>query len=77
MHGQIREQYRPERVVLGDVRYEYAASSQYDSLLVRWDKRNIGFWRGKKVASKDFAAGITGRIVRDGGRAFQLLVETR
>jgi hypothetical protein len=43
----------------GDVRFGYAASSEYNSLLVWWDSRDIGFWRGKKVAPKDFAASIT------------------
>ncbi|HEV2693816.1 MAG TPA: hypothetical protein VG347_13065 [Verrucomicrobiae bacterium] len=43
----------------GDVRFGYTASSQYDSLLVRWDKQNITFLRGKKVPPKDFIAAIS------------------
>ena len=43
----------------GDVRFGYAGSSQYDSLLVRWESRSINFWRGKKISAKDFTAGIT------------------
>jgi hypothetical protein len=49
----------PSGWLLGDVRFGYAADSEYNSLLVRWDRQHINFWRGKKIAAKDFSASIT------------------
>lgn len=40
----------------GDVRFGYFASSESQSLLVRWDKSGSSFLRGKTVSPKDFAA---------------------
>ena len=39
----------------GDVRFGYVATSEYNSLLVRWDKGGSSFLHGKKVLPKDFS----------------------
>ena len=43
----------------GDLRFGYAASSERQSLLVRWDKSGSSYHRGKNVSSKDFAAAFS------------------
>jgi hypothetical protein len=44
------------RIRMGDVAYGYVGRSESGSLLVRWDKGNIQFYRGKKVSPKEFTA---------------------
>ena len=43
----------------GDLRFGYAASSERQSLLVRWDKSGSSYHRGKNVSPKDFAAAFS------------------
>lgn len=43
----------------GDVSYGYLGRSEYNSLLVRWDKASIHFYRGKKVSRKEFTTAFS------------------
>lgn len=40
----------------GDVSFGYAAQSEFGSVLVRWDRNRIDFYRGKNVSAKDLTA---------------------
>lgn len=43
----------------GEVSFGFLGRSEYNSLLVRWDKASIHFYRGKKVSPKEFSAAFS------------------